>query len=108
MEEFLKNIDRKVVPSLSPICRVVRTPTLSFANHPSSGARFPGLNSLTLKANPHFANFNLVTYDRGGFVYPLKSLILVSCKDLSTDGLAAIAANCFRFLFFLSSFDQGF
>ncbi|XVF13850.1 hypothetical protein REPUB_Repub09cG0004100 [Reevesia pubescens] len=96
-------------------------------------ARFPGLKSLTLKGKPHFADFNLVPPDWGGFVYPwikalaksrigleelrlkrmvvsdeslellsksfanFKSLVLVSCEGFSTDGLAAIAANC-RFL----------
>ncbi|XVE67628.1 hypothetical protein DITRI_Ditri09bG0003100 [Diplodiscus trichospermus] len=33
-------------------------------------ARFPGLKSLTLKGKPHFADFNLVPYDWGGFVDP--------------------------------------
>ncbi|KAK8325737.1 hypothetical protein V6Z12_A11G071600 [Gossypium hirsutum] len=96
-------------------------------------ARFPGLKSLTLKGKPHFADFNLVPHDWGGFVYPwiealaksrigleelrlkrmvvsdeslellsksfvnFKSLVLVSCEGFTTDGLAAIAANC-RFL----------
>ncbi|XVE84224.1 hypothetical protein DITRI_Ditri16bG0153400 [Diplodiscus trichospermus] len=96
-------------------------------------ARFPGLKSLTLKGKPHFADFNLVPYNWGGFVDPwikalaesrigleelklkrmmvsddslellsksfvnFKSLVLVSCEGFSTDGLAAIAANC-RFL----------
>ncbi|XVF16125.1 hypothetical protein REPUB_Repub10bG0004400 [Reevesia pubescens] len=96
-------------------------------------ARFPSLKSLTLKGMPHFADFNLVPLDWGGFVYPwikalaksgigleelrlkrmvvsdesldllsksfvnFKSLVLVSCEGFSTDGLAAIAANC-RFL----------
>ncbi|KAF3435303.1 hypothetical protein FNV43_RR22390 [Rhamnella rubrinervis] len=32
--------------------------------------RFPGLKSLTLKGKPHFADFNLVPYDWGGYVYP--------------------------------------
>ncbi|KAL2320366.1 hypothetical protein Fmac_029335 [Flemingia macrophylla] len=95
--------------------------------------RFPGLKSLTLKGKPHFADFSLVPYDWGGFVYPwiealaksrvgleelrlkrmvvsdeslellsrsfthFKSLVLVSCEGFTTDGLAAIAANC-RFL----------
>ncbi|XWS40532.1 hypothetical protein CRYUN_Cryun17cG0003100 [Craigia yunnanensis] len=93
-------------------------------------ARFPGLKSLTLKGKPHFADFNLVPYEWGGFVYPwikalaksrigleelrlkrmvvsdeslellsksfvnFKSLVLVSCEGFTTDGLAAIAANC--------------
>nr|KJB40642.1 hypothetical protein B456_007G072400 [Gossypium raimondii] len=93
-------------------------------------ARFPGLKSLTLKGKPHFADFNLVPHDWGGFVYPwikalaksrigleelrlkrmvvsdeslellsksfvnFKSLVLVSCEGFTTDGLAAIAANC--------------
>ncbi|KAK3421295.1 protein AUXIN SIGNALING F-BOX 2 [Eucalyptus grandis] len=96
-------------------------------------ARFPGVRSLTLKGKPHFADFNLVPPDWGGFVYPwidalarskvnleelrlkrmvvtddglelisrsfvnFKSLVLVSCEGFTTDGLAAIAANC-RFL----------
>lgn len=93
-------------------------------------ARFPGVKSLTLKGKPHFADFNLVPHDWGGFVYPwidalarsrvnleelrlkrmvvtddglelisrsfvnFKSLVLVSCDGFTTDGLAAIAANC--------------
>ncbi|KAK7311315.1 hypothetical protein RJT34_09368 [Clitoria ternatea] len=32
--------------------------------------RFPSLKSLTLKGNLHFADFNLVPHDWGGFVYP--------------------------------------
>ncbi|KAF9663509.1 hypothetical protein SADUNF_Sadunf17G0057900 [Salix dunnii] len=32
--------------------------------------RFPGLKSITLKGKPHFADFNLVPQDWGGFVYP--------------------------------------
>ncbi|KAF8020896.1 hypothetical protein BT93_G1338 [Corymbia citriodora subsp. variegata] len=95
--------------------------------------RFPGVKSLTLKGKPHFADFNLVPHDWGGFVYPwiealarsrvnleelrmkrmvvtddalelisrafvnFKTLVLVSCEGFTTDGLAAIAANC-RFL----------
>ncbi|GMN57428.1 hypothetical protein TIFTF001_026537 [Ficus carica] len=93
-------------------------------------ARFPALRSLTLKGKPHFADFNLVPQDWGGFVFPwienfarsrvaleelrlkrmivsdeslellsrsfpnFKSLVLVSCEGFTTDGLAAIAANC--------------
>ncbi|KAK8716933.1 hypothetical protein V6N13_044223 [Hibiscus sabdariffa] len=93
-------------------------------------ARFPGLKSLTLKGKPHFADFNLVPDDWGGFLYPwikamaksrigleelrlkrmvvsdeslellsksfpnFRSLVLVSCEGFTTDGLAAIAANC--------------
>ncbi|XP_014497913.1 protein AUXIN SIGNALING F-BOX 2 [Vigna radiata var. radiata] len=92
--------------------------------------RFPGLKSLTLKGKPHFADFSLVPYGWGGFVYPwiealaksrvgleelrlkrmvvsdeslellsrsftnFKSLVLVSCEGFTTDGLAAVAANC--------------
>lgn len=33
-------------------------------------ARFPALKSLTLKGKPHFADFNLVPHDWGGFVFP--------------------------------------
>lgn len=93
-------------------------------------ARFPGLKSLTLKGKPHFADFNLVPHDWGGFLDPwiralaksrigleelrlkrmvvsdeslellsksflnFKSLVLVSCEGFTTDGIAAIAANC--------------
>lgn len=32
--------------------------------------RFPGLKSLTLKGKPHFADFNLVPHDWGGYVQP--------------------------------------
>ena len=32
--------------------------------------RFPAIQSLTLKGKPHFADFNLVPHDWGGFVYP--------------------------------------
>ncbi|KAM2537211.1 hypothetical protein TB2_022806 [Malus domestica] len=92
--------------------------------------RFPGLKSLTLKGKPHFADFNLVPHEWGGFLQPwiealadgrvgleelrlkrmivsdeslellsrsfpnFKSLVLVSCEGFTTDGLAAIAANC--------------
>ncbi|OVA17400.1 F-box domain [Macleaya cordata] len=93
-------------------------------------ARFPKVRALTLKGKPHFADFNLVPHDWGGFVHPwieamaksypgleelrlkrmvvsdeslellshsfpnFKSLVLVSCEGFTTDGLAAIAANC--------------
>ena len=93
-------------------------------------ARFPGVKALTLKGKPHFADFNLVPQDWGGYVQPwiealarsrigleelrlkrmvvsdesldvlsrsftnFKSLVLVSCEGFTTDGLAAIAANC--------------
>ncbi|PPS16486.1 hypothetical protein GOBAR_AA04080 [Gossypium barbadense] len=99
-------------------------------------ARFPGLKSLTLKGKPHFADFNLVPHDWGGFVYPwikalaksrigleelrlkrmvvsddslellsksfpnFKSLVLVSCEGFTTDGVAAIAANCSHMYWF--------
>lgn len=33
-------------------------------------ARFPRLRSLTLKGKPHFADFNLVPPDWGGYLYP--------------------------------------
>ncbi|KAL2500185.1 Protein AUXIN SIGNALING F-BOX 2 [Abeliophyllum distichum] len=33
-------------------------------------SRFPRVRSLTLKGKPHFADFNLVPYDWGGYVYP--------------------------------------
>ncbi|KAG6581127.1 Protein AUXIN SIGNALING F-BOX 2 [Cucurbita argyrosperma subsp. argyrosperma] len=95
--------------------------------------RFPCVKSLTLKGKPHFADFNLVPHDWGGYVHPwiqafakrrialeelrlkrmvvtdeslellsrsfpnFKSLLLFSCEGFTTNGLAAIAANC-RFL----------
>ncbi|XP_027102114.1 protein AUXIN SIGNALING F-BOX 2 [Coffea arabica] len=91
---------------------------------------FPRVRSLTLKGKPHFADFNLVPPDWGGYLHPwidamvkaranleelrlkrmvlsddtldllahsfpsFKSLVLVSCEGFTTDGLAAIAANC--------------
>ncbi|GER47521.1 auxin signaling F-box 2 [Striga asiatica] len=33
-------------------------------------ARFPRVRSLALKGKPHFADFNLVPHDWGGYVYP--------------------------------------
>ncbi|MCL7032314.1 hypothetical protein MKW94_023403, partial [Papaver nudicaule] len=33
-------------------------------------SRFPRVKALTLKGKPHFADFNLVPHDWGGFVYP--------------------------------------
>ncbi|KAF9622420.1 hypothetical protein IFM89_031223 [Coptis chinensis] len=93
-------------------------------------ARFPNVKSVILKGKPHFADFNLVPHDWGGFVLPwiqamsksypgleelrlkrmivsdesleliscsfpdFQSLVLVTCEGFSTDGLAAIAANC--------------
>ncbi|KAI3890871.1 hypothetical protein MKW92_023168 [Papaver armeniacum] len=92
--------------------------------------RVSRVKALTLKGKPHFADFNLVPHDWGGFVYPwieamaksypgleelrlkrmvvsddslellsrsfpnFKSLVLVTCEGFTTDGLAAIAANC--------------
>ncbi|KAL5717441.1 Protein AUXIN SIGNALING F-BOX 2 [Ranunculus cassubicifolius] len=93
-------------------------------------ARFPNVKALSLKGKPHFADFNLIPHDWGGFVQPwieamaksykgleelrlkrmvvsddslemisqcfpnFKSLVLVTCEGFTTDGLAAIAANC--------------
>ncbi|XP_054814470.1 protein TRANSPORT INHIBITOR RESPONSE 1-like [Prosopis cineraria] len=92
--------------------------------------RFPDVRSISLKGKPHFADFNLVPENWGGFVCPwivamaeaypsleeirlkrmvvtdesleliaksfknFKVLVLSSCEGFSTDGLAAIAANC--------------
>ncbi|THU53750.1 hypothetical protein C4D60_Mb10t17730 [Musa balbisiana] len=33
-------------------------------------ARFPGMKSLSVKGKPHFADYNLVPYDWGGFALP--------------------------------------
>ncbi|PIA26046.1 hypothetical protein AQUCO_10000013v1 [Aquilegia coerulea] len=93
-------------------------------------SRFPRVKALTLKGKPHFADFNLIPHDWGGFLLPwieamaisypgleelrlkrmvvtdeslellsrsfanFKSLVLVTCEGFTTDGLAAIAANC--------------
>lgn len=103
--------------------------------------RFPKVRSLSLKGKPHFADFNLVPHEWGGFVLPwieamaksypgleelrlkrmvvsdeslellsrafpnFKALVLVSCEGFTTDGLAAIAANCrsVAFLFYCSN-----
>uniref|UniRef100_A0A5B7AYX2 F-box domain-containing protein n=1 Tax=Davidia involucrata TaxID=16924 RepID=A0A5B7AYX2_DAVIN len=92
--------------------------------------RFPEVRSVELKGKPHFADYNLVPEDWGGYVYPwvaamaraypwleeirlkrmvvtdetlelisrsfknFKVLVLSSCEGFTTDGLAAIAANC--------------
>ncbi|XP_041016753.1 protein TRANSPORT INHIBITOR RESPONSE 1-like [Juglans microcarpa x Juglans regia] len=92
--------------------------------------RFPEVRSIELKGKPHFADFNLVPEDWGGYVAPwisamasaypwleeirlkrmvitdeslelisksfknFKVLVLSSCEGFSTEGLAAIAANC--------------
>ncbi|KAK4273168.1 hypothetical protein QN277_021621 [Acacia crassicarpa] len=92
--------------------------------------RFPKLRSISLKGKPHFADFNLVPEDWGGYACPwieamasaypwleeirlkrmvltdeslelisksfknFQVLVLSSCEGFSTDGLAAIAANC--------------
>ncbi|KAK9108583.1 hypothetical protein Syun_024594 [Stephania yunnanensis] len=45
-------------------------------------ARFPRLRSLTLKGKPHFADFNLVPHDWGGFVQPWIEAMAKSCKEL--------------------------
>ncbi|XP_047314640.1 protein AUXIN SIGNALING F-BOX 2-like [Impatiens glandulifera] len=45
-------------------------------------SRFPRLSSLTLKGRPHFAHFNLVPPDWGGFVYPWIEAMAKSCVNL--------------------------
>ncbi|GJR44543.1 transport inhibitor response 1-like protein [Tanacetum coccineum] len=62
--------------------------------------RFPEVRSVHLKGTPHFADFNLVPEGWGGLEListafkKFKVLVLSSCEGFSTDGLAAIAANC--------------
>ncbi|XP_019164338.1 PREDICTED: protein TRANSPORT INHIBITOR RESPONSE 1 [Ipomoea nil] len=92
--------------------------------------RFPEVRSLELKGKPHFADFNLVPENWGGFVFPwvvamsraypwleeirlkrmvvtdetleliarsfknFKVLVFAFCEGFTTDGLAAITANC--------------
>ncbi|XP_074275168.1 protein AUXIN SIGNALING F-BOX 2 [Silene latifolia] len=44
--------------------------------------RFPRLRSLTLKGKPHFADFNLVPHDWGGFLFPWIETLAKSCPNL--------------------------
>ncbi|KAA8530066.1 hypothetical protein F0562_004775 [Nyssa sinensis] len=44
--------------------------------------RFPRFRSLTLKGKPHFADFNLVPNDWGGFVYPWIEAMAISGVNL--------------------------
>lgn len=45
-------------------------------------ARFPRVRSLTLKGKPHFADFNLVPHDWGGYVYPWIEAMVKSYSEL--------------------------
>ncbi|KAL6552260.1 Protein AUXIN SIGNALING F-BOX 3 [Orobanche gracilis] len=45
-------------------------------------ARFPRFRSLTLKGKPHFADFNLVPHNWGGYVYPWIDAMAKSGKNL--------------------------
>ncbi|KAJ8476842.1 hypothetical protein OPV22_020569 [Ensete ventricosum] len=45
-------------------------------------ARFPGMKSLSVKGKPHFADFNLVPYDWGGFALPWIEAAARSCPGL--------------------------
>lgn len=44
--------------------------------------RFPRLRALTLKGKPHFADFNLVPHDWGGYVYPWIKALAKGCPSL--------------------------
>ncbi|KAL6953202.1 Protein AUXIN SIGNALING F-BOX 3 [Sarracenia purpurea var. burkii] len=69
--------------------------------------RFPRLRSLTLKGKPHFADFNLVPHDWGGFVYPWVEAMAKSRVNLeelrlkrmvvSDDGLELISRSFVNF-----------
>ncbi|KAL2939616.1 Protein AUXIN SIGNALING F-BOX 3 [Bienertia sinuspersici] len=43
--------------------------------------RFPRLRALTLKGKPHFADFNLVPYDWGAYVYPWIKALAKGCPS---------------------------
>ncbi|CAA6664000.1 unnamed protein product [Spirodela intermedia] len=45
-------------------------------------ARFPRLRSLTLKGKPHFADFNLVPHDWGGYARPWIEALARGCPEL--------------------------
>lgn len=45
-------------------------------------SRFPRVRSLTLKGKPHFADFNLVLHDWGGYVYPWIEAMAKGCTNL--------------------------
>ncbi|CAI9755224.1 unnamed protein product [Fraxinus pennsylvanica] len=45
-------------------------------------SRFPRVRSLTLKGKPHFADFNLVPRDWGGYVYPWIEAMAKGCTNL--------------------------
>ncbi|KAG1370194.1 transport inhibitor response 1-like protein [Cocos nucifera] len=54
-----------------------------YAVHPERVvARFPGLRSLTVKGKPHFADFNLVPHDWGGFALPWIEAAARGCPGL--------------------------
>ena len=44
--------------------------------------RFPEMKSLTVKGKPHFADFNLVPYDWGGFAQPWIEAAARGCPGL--------------------------
>lgn len=44
--------------------------------------RFPRLRALTLKGKPHFADFNLVPHDWGGYLYPWIEALAKGCPSL--------------------------
>ncbi|CAL9120467.1 unnamed protein product [Musa acuminata var. zebrina] len=45
-------------------------------------ARFPGMKSLSVKGKPHFADYNLVPYDWGGFALPWIKAAVRRCPGL--------------------------
>ncbi|KAH9625627.1 hypothetical protein KSS87_019987 [Heliosperma pusillum] len=46
--------------------------------------RFPRLKSLTLKGKPHFADFNLVPHDWGGYLFPWIEALAKCCPNLES------------------------
>ncbi|KAL9246063.1 hypothetical protein vseg_019644 [Gypsophila vaccaria] len=45
-------------------------------------SRFPRVKSITLKGKPHFADFNLVPHEWGGYVYPWIVALSKGCPNL--------------------------
>ena len=56
-------------------------------------ARFPGIKSLSVKGKPHFADFNLVPYDWGGFALPWIVAAARLCSGLEELRLKRMVVN---------------
>ncbi|KAL2939649.1 Protein AUXIN SIGNALING F-BOX 3 [Bienertia sinuspersici] len=69
--------------------------------------RFPRLRALTLKGKPHFADFNLVPYDWGAYVYPWIKALAKGCPSfeelklkrmvVTDESLELLSKSCLNF-----------